>query len=288
MSAPQHYYTGMPGQPTPSAPPLPAASGYGEPPPGGAHQEMPPQPPPQQQYGHAPPYGQPPPPPPPPMQQHGGYAPQHSGYGYAQPLSPGVFAPQYPPPPQQYFPYGAVQHGYPPQAPGTYGYSPQPPHEQAHPPPPGFAASQLGYDVDSAARHAFMSADTDRSGTLDPREFMNVLQGMGVQVTYLDALALFARVDRDQNGGITIDEFVSLHRDLHAKQMVGRPSPPHAAPGQHHGRSGLPGHYGSSPGMPPHDVNLQLPGQHPQHLQQYSQQYPQQQQAPYSPHPPPM
>lgn len=70
------------------------------------------------------------------------------------------------------------------------------------------------YDMEGKkmrARNAFRSCDTNRDGTLDPREFMEVLKSLGVTISYQDALAVFANVDQDMNGRIGENEFVEYY-----------------------------------------------------------------------------
>eukprot|EP00050_Salpingoeca_kvevrii_P018391 m.73701 g.73701 ORF g.73701 m.73701 type:complete len:257 (-) comp8038_c0_seq2:88-858(-) len=165
---------------------------------GGQYGGQPPYQPPQQQYGQ---YGGQPP-----------YQPQASQYGQAPPYAPQYGAPaSYGSAPAQH--YGGS--GAPPYAPHyappggaaipiahpPAGYPPV-----VHPPQP-HAPPALPAEKRAAAQRAFAMYDKDRSGHIDSREFFEALRYLGLGISWEDALAVFAIVDTNGNGHVTMDEF---------------------------------------------------------------------------------
>jgi hypothetical protein len=174
-----------------------------------------------QQY--SPPYPQqyPYPPQGPPMAQQ--FAPpyhqeaiQHQPVWTAQ--TPPQFQPQYYP--QSGYPAPGYQHAPPPAVRGVYQgqrtLHPSQDWQQRGPiPPVGHPVDGLARQSDigalqNEARIAFERADLDGSKSLDPREFMEVLQRLGYSINYPEALRLFGSVDTNQDGKIRVEEFIEL------------------------------------------------------------------------------
>lgn len=84
----------------------------------------------------------------------------------------------------------------------------------------------------------FYHADVDRSGTLDPHEFHNLLRDMGFDMNYDSALLMFKQADtRTSDGHISRSEFV----DWYVRYVAEAPSPgssPGSASGSSAGMAG--------------------------------------------------
>jgi hypothetical protein len=172
--------------------------------------------------------------------------PQQYPYSQQGPPMAQQFAPPYPQEAIQHQPVWTAQT--PPQFQQQYyqqsGYA-APPGYQHAPPPPGHGVYQgqrtlhpsqdwqqrgpispVAHPVDGVspqsdigalrneARIAFERADLDGSKSLDPREFMEVLQRLGYSINYPEALRLFGSVDTNQDGKIRVEEFVELYITL--------------------------------------------------------------------------
>lgn len=70
-------------------------------------------------------------------------------------------------------------------------------------------AKKEGRVLDDEARKAFGTADRDRSGYIDFREFLETLRTLRLNVPYHDALNNFSKLDADKDGRIVETEFVN-------------------------------------------------------------------------------
>lgn len=88
-----------------------------------------------------------------------------------------------------------------------------------------FIASQLLTKTEREMyRHVFESIDVDHSGTLTEDEFIRgTKKFFGEQLTEIDAMQLYKKIDLNGDGTIQFNEFVlvALHRDeLHSQQKL--------------------------------------------------------------------
>lgn len=100
-------------------------------------------------------------------------------------------------------------------------------HQQAPAAGMGPATGKNGFrrpaTIDEArnqARSKFRDADLNRSGNLDPREFMEVLNQLGMRVNYQEALGMFGTIDKNQDGRIGQVEFEDLYCELWQNDII--------------------------------------------------------------------
>eukprot|EP00041_Stephanoeca_diplocostata_P006147 m.77299 g.77299 ORF g.77299 m.77299 type:complete len:251 (-) comp16194_c0_seq2:664-1416(-) len=163
------------------------------------------QPPGSHPYSHTPSYPPAQYPQPPAQGRQYTQPPTHQG-GYADPSirPPAQSVVQYGYPPQQQ----SANYGNPSQS-GQYGNAEYPPPQQR-----ATSANRVGgsagmlQEKKQAAVQAFQTYDRDRSGFVDCREFYSVITRL-VPMTWEDACAVFAVIDDDRNGRVSLDEFIA-------------------------------------------------------------------------------
>jgi hypothetical protein len=91
-----------------------------------------------------------------------------------------------------------------------------PDNTQWHIPPLGheFAPPQSYHTKQMSLKDMFQTFDTNKDGEISGREWLDALNGLGIEFSDKDAKSVMARLDEDSDGSLSLEEFVTFVEDL--------------------------------------------------------------------------